>query len=95
MPGPSDQDHRALDCDAQFVARRLLSRGSEEGSLASRGRVAKTSPRLDDICFLAVIMGETGDSGYGPGLDGMAFCRGVMKDLLGSVGKGFQIRDQG
>jgi len=65
----------------------LLSQGSEEGSLASRGRIAKTPPPLENIFCLAVIMGETGDSGHSLGLDGMAFCRGVKNDLLGSVGK--------
>jgi hypothetical protein len=40
-------------------------------TLASRGAVAKTppSPFLEKIFCLAVIMGETGDSGQGPGLD--------------------------
>jgi len=29
---------------------------------------------LEKICYLAVIMGETGDSGHSPGLEGMVFC---------------------
>jgi hypothetical protein len=44
---------------------------------------------------MVVIISETGDSGHGPGLDGMAFCRGVKNDLLGNLGKGSQNRDQG
>jgi hypothetical protein len=47
---------------------------------ALRGRVAKTPPDPENICCLAVIISETGDSGHSPGLDGIAFCRGVKND---------------
>src|SRR5207245_321306 len=35
--------------------RRLLSQGSEEGSLTSQGRVAKTPPLIEKISCLALI----------------------------------------
>jgi hypothetical protein len=72
-----------------YRAQQFWSGASADGTtLASRGRVAKTPLLRRTFACLAVIMGETGDSGYSPSLDGMAFCRGVKNDLLGSVGKG-------
>ncbi len=64
-------------------------------TFASRVAIAKTRPLPENICCLAGFLGETGDSGHSSSLVGMAFCRGVKNDLLGSVGEGFQNRNQG
>lgn len=51
-----------------------------------------------NISCLAVIMGETGDSGHGLGLCAMAKHRGLLRfceRLLGNLGEGSQNRDQG
>ena len=42
-----------------------------------------------------MIMGETGDSGHGSGLDGRAKLRVIMNAILGNLGKGSQNREQG
>src|SRR2546422_3092765 len=60
---------------------RLLSQGSEEGSLAARGSVAKTPYFLEVISCLAVIMGEMGGSGRNPGFDGRGKRREFYNDL--------------
>jgi hypothetical protein len=48
----------------------LLSLGFPAGTLAARDMVAKTPYFLETISCPALIMGETGDSGQNPGLDG-------------------------
>ena len=47
-------------------------------SLASRVSIAKTPPFGEGICCLSGFLGETGDSGPNPGLDGRAESREII-----------------
>ena len=58
-------------------------------TLASRGRVAKTPPFGEEICCLAGFLGETGDSGPNPGLDGRAESREIIAGSRTNYGRNF------
>jgi hypothetical protein len=59
-------------------------------TLASRGRVAKTPPFGEEICCVAGFLGETGDLGYDPGLDGRAESREIVACSRTNYGRNFR-----
>ncbi len=59
-------------------------------ALASRDAIAKTPPFGEEICCLAGFLGETGDSGPNPGLDGRAESREIVACSRTNYGRNFR-----